>query len=180
MKGIKYIHRRVFQLFLLIIVAKDIYAQNISVSERFNKYTSRVIQEKLFVHTDKDFYTAGEILWFKIYYVNGATHQSLQLSKIAYVEVLNENNEPVLEGKISLEPGESNGSFYLPVTLSTGNYTLRAYTNWMKNFDNEYFLSVGLYPSSKLLEFKNGKSILIKYTGVRVEREKRFLRIHEE
>ncbi|MCB0776768.1 MAG: hypothetical protein KDB99_10655 [Chitinophagaceae bacterium] len=139
MKGIKYIHRRVFQLFLLIIVAKDIYAQNISVSERFNKYTSRVIQEKLFVHTDKDFYTAGEILWFKIYYVNGATHQSLQLSKIAYVEVLNENNEPVLEGKISLEPGESNGSFYLPVTLSTGNYTLRAYTNWMKNFDNEYF-----------------------------------------
>ena len=110
-----------------------------SFAEKFNAYSSEALQEKLFVHTDKEFYIAGEVLWFRVYYVNGATHHAMQLSKVAYVDVLDEKNDPVLQAKISLKPGEDNGSFYLPVSLNTGIYTLRAYTNWMKNFDDNYF-----------------------------------------
>ncbi|MEI9947075.1 MAG: hypothetical protein WDN26_22985 [Chitinophagaceae bacterium] len=106
---------------------------------RFNSYNSIAVQEKLFLHTDKEFYIAGEILWFRIYYVDGATHRPLHLSKVAYVEIINEKNEPVSQAKISLQPGDSKGSFYLPTLLNTGNYTIRAYTNWMKNFDDGYF-----------------------------------------
>jgi len=38
-----------------------------------------------------------------------------------------------------LEKGTGMGSFYLPAALPTGNYSLRAYTNWMKNFDASLF-----------------------------------------
>src|SRR5699024_2630490 len=31
------------------------------------------------------------------------------------------------------------GSFYLPMTLESGEYIVRAYTNWMKNFGAQNF-----------------------------------------
>ncbi|MDP9229383.1 MAG: hypothetical protein M3O67_01775, partial [Bacteroidota bacterium] len=107
--------------------------------KKFELYSSKALQEKLFLHTDKDFYVAGEILWFKIYYADGGSHKPLDLSKVAYVEILNGVGKAELQAKISLEPGQSKGSFYLPVTLNSGNYIIRAYTNWMKNFDAGYF-----------------------------------------
>ena len=119
-----------------------IYSQNnlaLPVVNKFESYNKKALQEKLFLHTDKDFYVAGEILWFKIYYVDGATHKPLQLSKVAYVEILNSAGKEEVQAKISLDPGQSKGSFYLPATLNSGNYTIRAYTNWMKNFDAGYF-----------------------------------------
>ncbi len=41
-----------------------------SIEDQFLSYQSKNFQEKLFVHTDKNFYLAGEILWFKIYAVD--------------------------------------------------------------------------------------------------------------
>ena len=114
-------------------------ANNGSAVDKLRSYSGKAYQEKLFLHTDREFYTSGEILWFKIYYVDGAFHKPGGLSKIAYVEIINEKNDPVLQATVSLLPGESNGSFYLPTSLNTGNYTIRSYTNWMKNFDAAYF-----------------------------------------
>lgn len=127
--------------FFLFFLNITLYSQvsEVSFADKFNNYSNQALQEKLFVHTDKEFYVAGEIVWFKVYYINGTTHKPLRLSKIAYVELFNERNEPVLQSKVSLKPGEPDGSFYLPVSLNTGNYILRAYTSWMRNFPEEYF-----------------------------------------
>jgi hypothetical protein len=91
------------------------------------------IEEKIYAHTDKECYLAGEILWFKLYVVDAALHQPLNLSKLAYVEILSGEQRPVLQAKIALEDGFGNGSFQLPFSIHSGNYILRAYTNWMKN-----------------------------------------------
>ena len=115
------------------------------VIAKFRSYSARAFQEKLFLHTDKDFYAAGEILWFKIYAVDGTFHRPSELSKIAYIEILNERNEPVLQNMVSLVPGKNNGSFYLPTSLNTGYYTIRAYTSWMKNFGAATFARKPVY-----------------------------------
>lgn len=132
---IKYTGIIVLQLFCYAIVAQ----QTASIPARFKSYANKAIQEKLFIHTDKELYVSGDIMWFKIYYVEGTTLQPMDMSKLAYVEVINGSNEPVQQGKIALEKGTGKGSFYLPAALPTGNYTLRAYTNWMKNFDASLF-----------------------------------------
>ena len=90
-------------------------------------------EEKVFAHTDKEFYLAGEILWFKLYVVDAAGHKPLDLSKLAYVEIISDEQRPVLQSKIALNQGLGNGSFQLPFSIHSGNYILRAYTNWMKN-----------------------------------------------
>ncbi|MDB5120288.1 MAG: hypothetical protein JWN56_1506 [Sphingobacteriales bacterium] len=123
-------------LSLFIITSYHIFAQS-PIQVINNKYVlsqENTLQEKLFVQTDKDFYLAGDILWFKLYNTNNDNHQLIDFSKVAYVEVLDLNNKPILQAKIALKKGTGSGSFYLPISLSSGNYSLRAYTNWMKNF----------------------------------------------
>ncbi|WP_207622346.1 hypothetical protein [Niastella koreensis] len=105
-----------------------------AIPVQFKAYNNSTHLEKMYVHTDKNFYVAGELLWFKIYNVDGALYQPADLSKIAYVEILDKDNKPVMQAKVQLSRGKGNGSFFLPVSINSGNYKLRAYTNWMKNF----------------------------------------------
>ncbi|HEY1112080.1 MAG TPA: hypothetical protein VGE66_00905 [Chitinophagaceae bacterium] len=94
--------------------------------------TATGLQEKVYVHTDKSTYMAGEILWLKVYNVDALLHRPLDLSKVAYVDILDRANTPVAQVKIDLQ-GTAGGSIHLPLSLSSGNYRLRGYTSWMKN-----------------------------------------------
>lgn len=109
------------------------------IENQFDSYRQNNLQEKIFVHTDKKNYVSGEICWFKIYNVDAYFHKPINLGKVAYVEILDKNNKAVLQAKIALEKGTGDGSLYLPATLVSGNYKLRAYTNWMKNYGADYF-----------------------------------------
>ena len=109
------------------------------VQNRFVAYQNAALQEKLYVHTNKNFYLTGEILWFKLYNVEGTSNRPLDLSKVAYVEVLGADHTPVMQAKIALKDGVGSGSLYVPASVANGNYQLRAYTSWMKNFNPDYF-----------------------------------------
>ncbi|HZY35831.1 MAG TPA: MG2 domain-containing protein [Mucilaginibacter sp.] len=109
------------------------------VQNSFNLYKQSALQEKIFVHTDKNVYLPGEILWFKVYCVDGENHKPINISKVVYLDVLDNNQSRIVEAKVALNNGEGDGSLYIPVTVSNGNYKLRAYTNWMKNFSPEYY-----------------------------------------
>ncbi|PWT74175.1 MAG: hypothetical protein C5B59_11700 [Bacteroidetes bacterium] len=115
-----------------------------SIAAQFQDYKQQNLVEKLFVHSDKAFYVAGEIIWFKIYDVDGTFRKPLDLSKVAYLEILNRDQKPVLQAKIGLEKGMGSGSLFIPLTLSSGNYKLVAYTNWMKNYSPEFFFEKDL------------------------------------
>ena len=45
----------------------------------------------------------------------------------------------VLQTKVTLANGFGDGSIFLPASISSGNYQVRAYTNWMQNFEPEGF-----------------------------------------
>ncbi len=138
MKG----NNKYLALAVLILLSNAVNAQSTGdavLQQQFADYRENTLQEKIFLHTDKETYLSGEICWFKIYNVDAFFHRPLALSKVAYVEFLDKNNKPVLQGKIALKEGDGNGSLRLPVTLGSGNYKMRAYTNWMKNFSAGYF-----------------------------------------
>ena len=90
--------------------------------------------EKLFVHTDREIYIAGENIWFKVYLLDARSGRPSSTSNLAYVEILNSENRPVMQKRIILEDGCGPGEAVLPDTLSSGSYLLRAYTGAMKRF----------------------------------------------
>ncbi len=109
------------------------------LQQQVSDYQKTIPQEKIFAHLDKGLYLAGEILWFKLYLTDASSHQLLDLSKVAYVEILASDRKPALQAKIPLEDGMGSGSFILPSYINSGNYIFRAYTSWMKNFPVELF-----------------------------------------
>src|SRR5882672_1714940 len=65
------------------------------LQQQFVQYQLSAFQEKLFVHTNKTFYLAGETAWFKIYAVDGCLHQPACMSSIVNVELISKDQHPV-------------------------------------------------------------------------------------
>ena len=125
---------------LVLSFSYSSFAQTLpNIQDKFESYSRNTLQEKLFVHTDRGTYFTGEILWFKIYAVDGVFNKPLNFSKVVYVDVLDDKQNAVLQAKISLDNGSGSGSLFVPVTINNGNYKLRAYTSWMKNFSPGYY-----------------------------------------
>src|SRR5260221_13735102 len=78
------------------------------------------IEEKVYVHTDKEFYLAGEIMWFKLYAVDAPSHIPLSLRKIAYVEIISKEQRPIAQAKIAITRAMGNGSFQFPHSIRSG------------------------------------------------------------
>ncbi len=116
------------------------HAQVLSnLQNSFNTFQKENFQEKLYVHVNKGTFLTGEIIWFKVYCIDGSTGKPADISKVAYIELLDNNHAAVLQAKIGLSHGRGDGSFSIPFSVNTGNYRLSAYTNWMKNFDAGFF-----------------------------------------
>lgn len=103
-----------------------------------NEKATKVYTENVAVHINTSFLITGETLYYSIHCLEDGNRPST-LSKLAYVELIGENEKPFLQTKISLIEGQGAGDFFLPSTLPSGNYTLIAYTKWMRNFPVENF-----------------------------------------
>ena len=121
-------------------IASTLRAQELrQIDRQFREHREHHFQEKIYVHTDREFYVCGEIIWFKIYCVEAVDHKPSDVSKVAYVEVIDEARDAVLQAKIELIKGIGSGSLFIPASLNAGKYVIRSYTNWMKNFDPEFY-----------------------------------------
>ena len=94
---------------------------------------SKIPQEKIFVHYNSAFLISGEQLLYKIYCTNSKTAKLSNLSKIAYVELVDQNQKVHFKHKIKLTAGLGQGDFFIPANLTSGNYKLIAYTKWMRD-----------------------------------------------
>jgi len=104
------------------------------LSDKFMKYCNSFPREEIYVHTDREEYIAGENVWFAAYLFDRRSSKPSDGSRVVYFEILNAENRPVVQKRISLDKASGSGYMSLSDTLSAGYYTIRAYTNWMKNF----------------------------------------------
>ncbi|MDR0989202.1 MAG: TonB-dependent receptor [Prevotellaceae bacterium] len=115
-----------------------------SIVASFN-LLEQIPQEKLYLHLDKPYYSAGEKLWFKGYLLNATTHQEDLPDNYILTELINQSDSVILRKKIRKDTlGVFSNAFELPPTLPAGNYYLRAYTDYMRNIGNDFFYSRNL------------------------------------
>ncbi|QOG02755.1 hypothetical protein [Flavobacterium sp. MDT1-60] len=115
----------------MLIAINTAIAQNSSLSK--NETITKATSENIFVHLNTTTLVAGETLHCKFYCLNPSNNNLSDISKIAHVKIVNEENQVVLMNKIHLDKATGQGDFFIPTTFSTGNYKLIAYTNWMLN-----------------------------------------------
>jgi hypothetical protein len=134
--------QRFYHIIFFLLISISGHAQDDSLKrilQKFDGYLNHSYQEKIFTHTDRTFYLTGDFLWFKAYVVDGIRHRPSDMSKVAYVEILDGNNAPVLQSKVELKNGKGNSALFLPASLNSGKYVLRVYTKWMQNFSPDVY-----------------------------------------
>ncbi len=124
-------------LFLILLANIPIYPQ--LAGKPALKIHEKSLSEELRIRTDRELYAAGEKVWFKIYKLNSLTREPVTSDRVAYLDILDLDNNPVSQLKVEMKGFSGTGAFFLPDTLRSGNYLLRAYTSWMQNFPKDLF-----------------------------------------
>lgn len=126
----------------LVVKAQD--ATINTIKTKFESFSKGAVQEKLYLHLDRSLYIVGETIWFKAYVINGATNQDLDMSKVAYLEILDKENTAVAQTKFAVSHSRGDGSLIIPSNIASGTYKIRSYTNWMKNFGPDFFFEANV------------------------------------
>ncbi|TCC93399.1 hypothetical protein EZ428_01100 [Pedobacter frigiditerrae] len=107
--------------------------------KKLEEFTRKYPQEKVHLHLDKPYYTMGEDIWLKAYVVSAEKNEPSNLSKILYIDLINQENKVAKKLILNIDSGKALGQLTIPDSIASGNYRIRAYTNYMRNFDNNFF-----------------------------------------
>jgi hypothetical protein len=118
------------------------------ILKQIELFRTKYKQQKIYLHSDKETYMAGETIWLKAYLMEATTLLPDSLGKDIYVDLIDFTNRQIRSIIIRNKQGFSNGDILLSDTLPEGKYQLRSYTNWMRNFDEDFFYN-------KTIEIKN-------------------------
>ncbi|WP_240615387.1 alpha-2-macroglobulin family protein [Pedobacter paludis] len=112
-----------------------------SLIAKTNKVLNDYPAEKIYLHFDKPYYAVADTVWFKAYVTENQNFLS-GISKIVYVDVINQHDSLIQTLKLPIVGGMAYGNFPIDqVNYKQGNYHIRAYTLWMLNFENPAFFN---------------------------------------
>jgi len=91
-------------------------------------------RETLYTHLNKTTFIVGEEVWFKAYVHE--RHSNLPSKATTNINVgIYDNNGKLIKNRLWLATnGGANGNILIDSTYTTGDYFIKASTNWMKNF----------------------------------------------
>ena len=123
-----------------IFICFFLFVVSIGFLQAQDKNTIKPDVEKVYLHTDRSTYFMGEDIWYKAYNVRASNNLLFDNSNILYVELISPDSKIVARNKTNLEMGLGHGDFHLADSLGVkpGAYQIRAYTNWNRNFGEDF------------------------------------------
>ncbi len=122
----------IFYCTVFLFCSSEIYAQSQKV---------KVPDEKVTIFTDRNLYISGEKINFSAILYSDKTPYNEQ-SKVLYVDLIAADQQKILQKKYLLENDRVDGQISLPEKTITGEYYLRGYTKFMRNFSHAFFAYV--------------------------------------
>jgi hypothetical protein len=111
----------------------------ISADSLAGEMNNRIVEvENVYVETDRPDYLAGDTIWFSAFVMDNLHMDSTSFSKILYVDLINSDNNLEKRLKLIISNGRTSGDFIINRNAKNGIYRLRAYTQYMRNFQEEY------------------------------------------
>lgn len=92
--------------------------------------------ESVFIHLNATSFVTGETIYYKLYCLNPNGFTASNISKVAYVELIDDHKKVIFNHKLFLEKASGQGDFFITASIPTGTYKLIGYTKWMLNKTN--------------------------------------------
>lgn len=115
-----------------------------------NRLATEFPQEKMYIHYDKEYYVAGETIWFKAYFYSNGKPSGL--SNNFYLQFTDIKGKMIAENRYPVMGAVAKGSIRIPDSLPQGNYYVRALTPNMLNAGEPFVYKKNIFvfkPSSK-------------------------------
>ena len=145
-----------FFAFVICISSKNLFSQDKGSG-------IKLFFEKVYLHVDRTYYASGDDIWFTAYLVNAQNNYAVNTSNNLYVELINPVNKIITREVVRLDNGIGIGDFKLDDSIAGGNYRIRAYTNWMRNFGTHFIfekeINVKNIPGVNKKNFISAKNI---------------------
>ena len=101
-----------------------------------------LVPETVYMQFDNSAYYLGETIWFKAFVTSGDENRPTELSRILYVELVSPEGYVVKTEKYKLDDdGTCVGEFYMDPLYLSGYFEIRAYTRYMRNWNDEAVFS---------------------------------------
>ena len=133
--------KRVLFLFFVISCTFLASAQEVpqALMSAYKQQKSILPSEKIYIQTDRTLYKPGEFIWLNGHVVD-ADNENSEQSHMLYVEWIGPNGNLIRRLNLRRNGyGMFNGDLNVQHNSVGGVYKIRAYTNWMRNFDQSYF-----------------------------------------
>jgi hypothetical protein len=126
--------KKVFLFYVFsFLINFTIYCQTVQSGITLSK-TSAVSCETIRLFTDRNIYCMNEKIYFTAEYSSSSELDSLPWSNVLYLELIKWNGNKLAQMKLNLTRPGTSGAINIPGNILSGNYYLRAYTKWMRNF----------------------------------------------
>ena len=122
--------------------SQAVTANDKKIANRYDSLLKIAPREKIYVHFDRNTFVPQDTLWFKAYLINANSNTFSQVSGLVYFEIIDASGVIMQTMSMPTMMGLTWAGFALkPEIYKKGNYTFRAYTNWMQNFGQTYIFS---------------------------------------
>lgn len=95
--------------------------------------------ETVHLFTDRDLYVTAEKVFFSAVCQEPVAVAGAGLSQVLYVELVRWNGSRLAGTKVYISGGKAGGTLAIPGEIESGNYYLRAYTKWMRNYSPYHY-----------------------------------------
>lgn len=150
-------------------------------SEKVDWKNFSLLREKAYLHLDRDYYYPRETIWLKAYMGYSMTALRDTLSHTLYVELISPEKK-IIDSKVyPIKAGVSWGELALSEKLVPGQYYLRAYTNWMRNYgDSALFVrAIPILDFNQNIEYEEENNVEVKSSEVLLSIEKNSFKVRD-
>lgn len=113
------------------------------IDSALNVLATQYPNEKIYIHYDKEYYVAGETIWFKAYLYNSGLPSTL--SNNFYIQLLNSSGKIITIKKYPVNGAAVKGDIDIPDSLPGGYYYIRALTPVMLNTNPDFIYSKSIF-----------------------------------
>lgn len=107
-------------------------------SQQHNGYPDTSVAEKIYLQLHSNAYAMDQDIWFKAIVTGSENHMPSNLSRLLYVDLIGPNEQVVAHRLVKLAQGIGHGAFELHKDMQPGRYMIRAYTQWNRNFGDDF------------------------------------------
>lgn len=126
------------KIFILLFAINQIgFSQDLFEQSFYSLERPENSGEEIYLETDRQFYCIDERIYFEARYAFNHPIDDVHWSSVLYLELIKWNGDRIEQAKFRLHENRASGYLTIPKTLLSGNYYIRAYTKWMRNYPLE-------------------------------------------